>query len=291
MLKYNDNRFKYIFAHSFFVKPADTNYLLARYTKINFIFSEFFWQSAQTIEKLLKASLILNGQSSKNLNHNLNTIWNRYTAVYKEYPIKEFEKPDNLQNDLWNNETLTDFINRINQYGDAECRYGLVSYHTFPDDLFKLDYLIFQLRKRVVGLNWTVGRDWETEPQLEHFKGQKYLKALKNVDDYKLVQFEPLKKDNPGTALDVPNAYYCWNFYFSQEIQNFPPAPLSISSPFGHMRRTTLQLLWEELSSLENAAKHAKKISWILQNVKLKNDDISLLANKVGLNPEVYISK
>jgi hypothetical protein len=59
------NHFKSVFAAQFFVVPADRNYFLARFTRINGIPEEFWWQSLQAIEKYLKAGLVLNGESVK----------------------------------------------------------------------------------------------------------------------------------------------------------------------------------------------------------------------------------
>ncbi|MBO1024731.1 hypothetical protein IPU75_08375 [Ochrobactrum sp. SD129] len=291
MLEYDENRFKYIFAHSFFAKPADTNYLLARYTKINFMFSEFYWQSAQAIEKYLKAGLILNGHSVKKLSHNLNSIWKIYKSVYNECPVPEFEKPENLRGDLWDRCTLDEFINRINKYGDIDCRYGLVSYHTFPYDLFKLDYLIFQLKRRVVGINWFVGRDLQDDHKYIEFYGRKYLELIMEQKDYMPSKFEPLKTENFGTALDKKDAYYHWNFSLSQEGNSFPPAPHSISSSMGHLHNTALQILYNSISKTKNNKGNISKIKWILRNVKLKDEDIILIAEESGLEASEFTSR
>ncbi|MDT6939823.1 hypothetical protein RI570_06655 [Brucella pseudogrignonensis] len=291
MLNYNDNRFKYIFAHSFFAQPADTNYLLARYTKINFIFSEFYWQSAQAIEKYLKAGLILNGHSSKKLQHDLTNIWGSYKRTYKRCPVPEFEKPVQLNSDLWDSGSLDDFINRINKYGDIDCRYGLVSYDTFPTDLFKLDALIFELKRRVVGLNWLVGKDWDVDLDIRDYEGMKYSHLIQSKKEYIGTEFEPLKKGNNGTALDIRDSYYSWNFTLQPEKTQFPPAPKSISSPIGHMKNTALQMLWNSIIKAESPTDYAKKVEWILNNVKMKSDDVILLANKVGLDPKSFIKE
>jgi hypothetical protein len=73
------NHFKSVFAHKFFVAPSDRNYFFARFAKTYGINEEFWWQALQTIEKLLKAGLVLNGVSVKS--GYLYLLWNEINDV------------------------------------------------------------------------------------------------------------------------------------------------------------------------------------------------------------------
>ena len=79
------NQFRSVFAHNFFVAPSDRNYFLARFSKTYGIYEEFWWQALQTIEKLFKAGLILNGVSVKNgYSHDIKKLWQKHKEVFED---------------------------------------------------------------------------------------------------------------------------------------------------------------------------------------------------------------
>ena len=53
------------------VRPADENYMTARFFLLNGIYNEFTWQAAHALEKYIKAALVLNGISIRNYSHNI----------------------------------------------------------------------------------------------------------------------------------------------------------------------------------------------------------------------------
>lgn len=122
------NYFKSVFAHKFFVAPSDRNYFFARFAKTYGINEEFWWQALQTIEKLLKADLILNGVSVKSgYNHDIEKLWNKHKTVFGDLAVTSRRKPDKLAEQLWTDRTLESFIARVNQMGHPDSRYGLIS--------------------------------------------------------------------------------------------------------------------------------------------------------------------
>lgn len=157
------NHFKSVFAHKFFVHPADSNYFIARLTRIFGLHEEFYWQSMQCIEKYLKASLITNDIDTRKIRHRISEAFDIHRNNFGALAISDFIKPADLKEQHWRAETPERFVNRIEQYGHPDTRYGLVSWSNEPSDLFKLDQLVFSIRRLTIGLDWIVGQDWQLD--------------------------------------------------------------------------------------------------------------------------------
>lgn len=64
-----------------FVKPADDDYVAARALAIGGLHRSFFWSAAQTVEKYLKAFLLLHGVSVKDASHKLSGLLTKAKKV------------------------------------------------------------------------------------------------------------------------------------------------------------------------------------------------------------------
>jgi len=138
------NHFKSVFAHKFFVAPSDRNYFFARFAKAYGINEEFWWQALQIIEKLFKAGLVLNGVSvKKGYKHDIENLWCKHKEVFGDLAVTDLRKPEKLSERFWTDCPLENFIARVNQMGNPDSRYGLLSYCNRTDDLFKFDQLVF----------------------------------------------------------------------------------------------------------------------------------------------------
>lgn len=90
------NHLKSVAAGKLLVKPADDNYILARWMLINGFYPEYFWQAAQAIEKYLKAGVLLNERSTKTHGHDLIKLNIDHAEIFGSLMPIDFIKPTNL---------------------------------------------------------------------------------------------------------------------------------------------------------------------------------------------------
>ncbi len=273
MLDTNLVHFQSVFAHQFFVAPSDQNYFLARFSLINGLYEEFWWQSLQCVEKLLKAGLVLNGVSIKQgYGHNLKCLWEKHLEVFQDVSVKTTKKPEKLDEKFWSDAPLGQFIERINQMGHPDSRYGLLSYANKRGDLFKLDQLVFELRRRTIGLDWIVGEHFPHENYKDHF-GKTYRDLIRELPDS---QFRPLKIPNGNFSVmgeTLEDAFYAWNFPFSDNPKNMErKAPASVVPVMAGFKNSYLFLLSEKLKKESITKDVEAKINWLCENIKLGKD-------------------
>ncbi|MBW9087635.1 hypothetical protein JNB91_07240 [Rhizobium wenxiniae] len=275
------NHFKSIFAFNFFVKPADNNYYLARWTRINGLSEDFFWQCQQALEKYLKASLIVNDVPAKKQKHDLSLLYETHVDTFGSLALENFEKPDRLPIERWRKESVPAFIRRINSCGAPDSRYGLVSWYCFSDDLFKLDQLVFSLRRLSIGLDWIVGDDWVAPERLLPWKGQSFRAALEqeaNIQIRSAIEVPETPSNVAGER--VSDALYSWNFAWARSDRDLERlAPISLSAPFGPMRNSYLYLLWEYLQSPSSWDDPyvSDGVEWLIKNVSVGKDTANAL--------------
>ncbi|OHT20063.1 hypothetical protein [Edaphosphingomonas haloaromaticamans] len=267
------NHFKSVFAYKFFVVPSDLNYFLARFTNTYGISEEFWWQALQTIEKLLKAGLILNGVSVKSgYNHDIEKLWCKHKEVFGDLAVTNLRRPDKLSQKLWNDRPLESLIARVNQMGHPDSRYGLLSYANENDDLFKFDQLVFELRRRTVGLDWIVGNDF-SDDGLTEFYGQPYRDVIVQRPER---QIRSMKIPDGSLGLigeNLEDVIYSWNFPFFRNGSDLErPAPPAVAPVIAGFGNSYLYLLLEKLKDSEITELVSERVDWLLGSVKIPLD-------------------
>ncbi len=262
------NHFKSVFAHNFFIAPADQNYFLARFAKIYGMNEEFWWQSLQAIEKLLKAGLVLNGIPVKNkYGHNIEKLWSKHIEIFGDLAVNNLSKPEGLDDRFWNEKPLKDFISRVNRMGHPDSRYGLVSYSNSKDDIFKLDQLFSEVRRRTIGLNWIVGEDWE-DKCLSAFEGQPYRNVIDQMPSYQIRAIKVPDGNFETVGAELKDILYSWNFAFQRTaIDLEKKAPPSVAPVIGGFGNSYLHLLCESLNKPPITELAEKQVMWLLENV------------------------
>lgn len=144
---YNLDEMKNKVVTSLFVDSADQDYVLARMAYHKAMFTGFFWGAGQAIEKYLKASLLLNGQSSKPYGHDLIKLFDAVTAYAADLLPEKLTQPVQLGGIHWREETPAEFISRVEQYGNPGNRYNIFGHSAHHEDLCHLDQLVFALRR------------------------------------------------------------------------------------------------------------------------------------------------
>ena len=131
-----------------FVDMADQDYFMCRVCYYAGYINGFFWSAEQAIEKYLKASLLLNGKSSRGYGHDLVSLFeevNKYASdLFPEY----LSKPEGLIHvHGWPKEHPKEFLDRISPYTESHSRYNIWGYNLDLRDLYHLDQFIFHARR------------------------------------------------------------------------------------------------------------------------------------------------
>ena len=110
-----------------FIDPADGDYLTARWAYDNGLFHQFYWNASQSLEKLLKAALLLNNIEVGHFNHKLKVLFNAFSAIDSDgmFPkIIRLPKTTAEGSESWEGQSYSLFIDYIDRFGSADNRYG-----------------------------------------------------------------------------------------------------------------------------------------------------------------------
>lgn len=271
MFATNLNHFKSVIAHKFLVDPADRNYFIARFAIISGLQEEFYWNAAQSLEKYLKASIVLNDGSARGIGHNLLKAWREHQKQLKDFALTKLDRPDMLNKDLWSEVELDKFLERLDQLGNPSTRYGLVSTYQFQADLFMYDKLVFELRRRTIGAQWIVGKDWDQE-NLSECYGMTYADALTSQPT---VQIRKLIEVDKADSLVFKNSdyFFRWNLSFARaECDLEDGIPPTVASPLPNFRNSYLYILHRQLSKTKLNDSVVEKVQWLLRSFQLSKD-------------------
>ena len=285
------NYFKYVTAYQFFIEPADNDYLLARWMLIN-NFSGHFWHVSQSIEKYLKAGLVLNGHSVRSQSHGITKLHKEHLRVFAGLALAKFSRPDGLSSDYWTDETVEEFILRVDRIGSPDSRYGLTSWSKREDDLFKIDQLIWSLRRLTIGLDWCLGSDSFLDAAVSGITNEAYSVALSK--DLKLEPLGPIKgltKKLPEIGTEFADILHSWNFSFLRnETDTSKPIPTHVVPDFGSFRNSHLTIYWEILNAKDIAGKlrvlnplFVEGMRWLVSAIKLPNDAVQEINGKLDI--------
>ncbi|MGO7050376.1 hypothetical protein ACCT07_34665 [Rhizobium johnstonii] len=128
-----------------FVATADDNYILARIAFKQHAAYDFLWLSLHALEKYFKAIRLLNGMT-RNDSHDIASLYSECIARFPGSIISRFEFSKEERKN-WHPESVKEFIIRLNILGAAENRYATYGFNIFPDDLAKVDSLVWSLRR------------------------------------------------------------------------------------------------------------------------------------------------
>jgi hypothetical protein len=148
---------KHSIAGGLYIKTADENYVVARWCSIYGLETDFFWLAAHSLEKYMKAALLLNEQSAKeyteggktkHYGHDIEKLYQNLRPLAPELLPSRLACPKELNDDsYWGEETTEAFITRIHMYGQPDNRYQFVGYVKHGADVLKLDQVVFAIRR------------------------------------------------------------------------------------------------------------------------------------------------
>ena len=154
-----------------FIKTADENYVTARFCFAYGLDVDFFWVAVHALEKYLKAALLLNGKSCKNhivsgkpksYGHNIIDLYAAVQPLAPELITAKLIDTAAMYPTRWFDESTGRFIVRLYDMGNEHNRYQLSGYVRQPENLFKLDQVVFAVRRLC-------------QPLESHFLGKKHV--------------------------------------------------------------------------------------------------------------------
>lgn len=148
--------YRHSIVNELFIKTADDNYVTARWCYANGFDVDFFWLAVHALEKYLKAVLLLNGCSAKaaivagkksNYGHDIVRLYADVKPLAPELLPVALICPSEIDNSSWHDATPEQFVQRLYNMGHADNRYQLTGYVLREGDLYKLDQLVFAVRR------------------------------------------------------------------------------------------------------------------------------------------------
>lgn len=149
------DQWKYHIVRHVFTDTADEGYIVARWAFFHGMHRMYFWNAAHSIEKYLKASLLLNDKSVIKSNHLDAKLFQRVWEYARDLAPDSLDCPKECKPSypIPSKEPVKKFIERLAGDGSTDNRYATDSYEFEKTDIFKLDQLIFSLRRLVIYLN------------------------------------------------------------------------------------------------------------------------------------------
>jgi hypothetical protein len=138
---------KHSIVKELFISTADDNYMLARWCFQQRLNVDYFWLAVHCLEKYFKAVLLLNERSSLDFGHEIEKLYEAVYPIAPELMPVQLVRPMNMPASMWREEAVVDFIRRLYQDGQAHNRYLLFGYGRSAEDLFKLDQVVFGIRR------------------------------------------------------------------------------------------------------------------------------------------------
>ena len=138
-----------------FVVPGDQDYLMSRLLAQKGLPRGFYWAAAQTIEKYLKAYLLMNGKGVKKFNgHPIKALFEAASKIDTSLadlnilPHQSIQVEASLSHHL-KKFTILDFIDDLERHGSADNRYNAFGINYNTGHLCAMDSLAFQLRRKI----------------------------------------------------------------------------------------------------------------------------------------------
>lgn len=257
-----------------FVETAAKNYILARWSYLNCCDLDFYWLSAQAVEKYLKATLLFNDQPTISYGHDIEKL---YSAVLKLDPridFGEITRPKQLNGIVaWTNETFSGFIHRLNDMGDPNNRYMLYGYVLRGDELYKLDQIIWQLHRYCRPLRDIVSRKGLNQPDIE-IDWVHFLKENKNTFHI-FGTLEELVRNKKKSDHALRQIFLKHNFAFAPRTARAPTIwrTASANPPLVELFTT----LKNPNAPFQSRSDAANVFRWLLENVYISPKDRKII--------------
>lgn len=266
-----------------YVSTADDNYIAARWCQDRDLTVDFYWLVVHALEKYLKASLLSNGRSAikkhgekKEYSHDVTKLYDA-VAEYASPLLPEYiECSDRIGEDsVFGKEKTVDFIARIYKWGNADNRYNIYGYSQHPGDTYKVDELMFAVRRLCIDLGGYY------VPPSEGMSGLKTFDLLKNQPDWwrHWPDLKPERMSSESKVNNLPElreVFLSWNFPFAPTGYDHGSTRIRSNSYNPVIYRHVVEPIKEKFSDgqIDNALELR---DWVAENIKLPRKDLDFL--------------
>jgi HEPN domain-containing protein len=252
-------------ARELFVRTADENYITARWCAMNGLNTDFLWLALHSLEKYMKAVLLLNGQSARTGGHDVVLLYERLQEIALELLPQKLSRPPKLNVDYWKDYTPREYMDRVYENGNPDNRYLIYGYIVRAQDLHMLDRMVFSIRRLVCPLD-------EARPPSSVETNRQYLRA--NPAFFASMQ-RPLDILIAATASSaLRTAALNMNIPFAPRTYSHEPIRGGWTARNPEILNTVLERI--ETDDAETAAEVVEVARWLLENVQIpggKNTD------------------
>jgi HEPN domain-containing protein len=256
---------KHSIVREMFIATADDNYIAARWCYLEELNVDFFWLAVHSVEKYLKAALLLNGQSARSYNHDIVRLYADVKRLAPELLPERLMNRADLASGQWLVETAEKFVARLYSNGLAENRYLVFGFAKQPEDLLKLDELVFRVQRLC-------------QPLEAHFSGRNIARAPD----------KPMRewlKEHPTTASDLhanlekilqgergktlQGVSVKWNYLFAPKNMAQPGPIYMTASASSVLARRVIDDLKE---GPQTYSRNDRLWEWVKSNIELSKD-------------------
>lgn len=265
-----------------FINTADDNYIAARWCFFEGLNVDFFWLAVHTLEKYMKAALLMNGRSgksyrdntgkSRSFSHDIEILYKHVKLLASDLLPNRLEQPNKFDVDYWLNEAPEDFLQRIYGNGNPDNRYQIFGFQQFRENIFKLDTMVFVLRRLCVPLD---GYILDSEVTNLTYRD----KLVKHLKEWKVSSTGKLEKTVDGKRGDLLRELLLnLNFPFAPADFAHSDLRMGMASRNPVLGRLILEPM-QQASSSKDAALSVELCNWVLANIKVPKDVKSQLCS------------
>lgn len=233
--------------HRMFVGSADEDYAVARAAAKRSLHYQFAWSSQQAVEKLLKATMLMNGHPVTTVHSGLVANYNICLDFCDDLlplvlcPPKQFARWKGFGSPFF--EPAEAYLKRVETAGDPNNRYRTFSLNSSFLDLHKLDQLVFFLRRVAIPL--------DVELKMSKSSARMYLRENRLEQLTDLMVGKP--RNQSFDLLEADLQWNNWSFFpeVAEENQDTVPSGAYINSESFMLFQSA------ELGALQWIAEHA----------------------------------
>ena len=261
-----------------FVDTADDNYITARWCFVEGLNVDYFWLAVHSLEKYMKGVLLLNGRSGKryrdevgrwrSFGHDIVVLYEQVKSFAADFLPSSLERPRDLEIDYWRDETPEAFFGRLYRHGNADNRYQIFGFVQHREDLFKLDRMVFALRRLCVPLDaYYLGKQRPGTTNLSHRDV-----LAKQPDWWTVSSACKLEKTAAGKRGErLRRVLLNLNLLFA--TVDFPHGGLrSRTSAHNPVLGRSILVPLEQAQDSDAAARAVEVCDWVIENIQLPPD-------------------
>ena len=254
---------KGLLVQEFFVNTADDNYITARWCFVNKLHNDYSWLAVHALEKYMKAMLLLNGRSVKRYSHNIVPIYGKVKCLAPDLLPDDLKKPDDLETSRWRRECPDQFVKRLYKSGNPDNRYQISGLYRLDEDLFKLDLMVYALRRLCVPLDAYLPERGEGSDNLTYRE-----MLIQKPEQWRISEVGNLEKTVTGRrGKELKHILLNLNFRFSPKDYEHCPLQTGMAARNPVLMLSVIRPLEQEPDS-PRAAVAAKVCDWLVKNIR-----------------------